>query len=304
MDKNLGLGKGLSALMGEDDNIVLSQPVSVHTPDETHHILLVRIDSLVPSPYQPRRVFNEDDLNDLVSSIREKGVLQPLLVRKNPRKSDGYEIIAGERRFRASKKAGLDKIPVIVKDFNDKAALEVALIENLQREDLNPLEEAEAYRRLLKDFHYTQEELSKVIGKSRSHLANQIRLLDLPDSIKKLVEEKQLTAGHARALLTAEDPENLAHQIISKGLSVRETEKRASHSSVYKAVRKKAKEMQEPSQQDKDIIALESELTQMLKTPVVIKWNGKGGSVLISYNTLDKLDIILQRLTSGGLVEE
>lgn len=297
MDKKIGLGRGLSALMGED--IPADTPVS-----EGAGITVLNLDVLEPSPYQPRRIFDDNCLVDLVASIKEKGVLQPLLVRRNPRNENFYEIIAGERRFRASKIAGLTEVPVIIKDFDDKTTLEVALIENLQREDLNPLEEAEGYRRLMGEFNYTQEALSKVVGKSRSYVANMMRLLDLSAHIKHLIDEKKLSVGHARALLNAQDPEKLAQQIIQKGLSVRQAEKLAvSEGGV--APRKKAPvEGAKPAKKDNDILVLENELTQLLKTPVSIKWAGNKGEVVISYASLDKLDVILQRLTMGGPVVE
>jgi ParB family chromosome partitioning protein len=296
MDKNVRLGRGLSALMGEDDDDIMEvsekkaseQPVS-------DGVTLIDINNIVPSPYQPRRVFSTEALADLVLSIKEKGVLQPLLVRNNPKKIGGYELIAGERRFRASKMAGLKEIPAIIKDFSDKDALEVALIENLQREDLNPLEEAEAYKRLLEEFKYTQEELSKVIGKSRSHLANMMRLIDLPDEIKGMVEKKELTVGHARALLTAKNPVELATEVLKKGYSVRQTEKLASKKATTKVKSKPEK--------DGDILTLEEELSSVLNTSVSIKWNGMTGSVVISGLDLDKLDLILQRLSLGGPIE-
>lgn len=299
MDKNLGLGKGLSALMGDD---FLSGPVDVSREPTTNGISAVSIDSLVPSPYQPRRVFAESALADLVHSIQEKGVLQPLLVRVRPGHPDQYEIIAGERRFRASKQAGLTQVPVIIKDFDDKAALEVALVENLQREDLNPLEEGEAYKRLLVEFHYTQDELSQVVGKSRSHVANMMRLLDLPDDIKKLLENKELTIGHARALLTAQNASALAAEIVAKGLSVRQVEQMVGH---YKPKAQRPKKIPLPDThigKNEDILALEKEMSAVLKTPVSINWNGQGGTVVISYTGLDKLDVILQRLTTVGSV--
>lgn len=303
MEKNLGLGKGLSALMGDDFN----QSVSVQSSSEPSvgGIVLASITSLIPSPFQPRRVFAPEALADLIHSIREKGVLQPLLVRRHPTHQNMYEIIAGERRFRASKEAGLNQVPVIIKDFDDKAALEVALIENLQREDLNPLEEGEAYRRLLNEFQYTQEELSQVVGKSRSHVANMMRLLDLPDDIKQLVENKDLTIGHARALLNADNPSLLAAEVVQKGLSVRETEKMAVNKGGVKAHKKtSSSKKQVEYQKDSDILALESELAHMLKTQVSINWNGKGGEVVISYDNLEKLDVILQRLTAMGPIQE
>ena len=296
MDKNVRLGRGLSALMGEDDDEIVE--VSEKKGAEkasSDGVTLININNIVPSPYQPRRVFSTEALADLVLSIKEKGVLQPLLVRNDPKKEGGYELIAGERRFRASKMAGLKEIPAIIKDFSDKDALEVALIENLQREDLNPLEEAEAYKRLLEEFKYTQEELSKVIGKSRSHLANMMRLIDLPDEIKGMVEKKELTVGHARALLTAKNPVELATEVLKKGYSVRQTEKLASKKTPSKSKSKPEK--------DGDILTLEEELSSVLNTSVSIKWNGLTGSVVISGLDLDKLDLILQRLSLGGPIE-
>lgn len=295
MDKKLGLGRGLSALMGED--------ISSETTPVEAGITLVDLDLLEPSPYQPRRIFDDNCLVDLVASIKEKGVLQPLLVRRNPKNTQFFEIIAGERRFRASKIAGLKQVPVIIKDFDDKTTLEVALIENLQREDLNPLEEAEGYRRLMAEFQYTQEELSKVIGKSRSYVANMMRLLDLPPFIKRLVDEQKLSVGHARALLNAENPEKLAQQVVSKGLSVRQTEKLVQTEGGV-TPRQPRQPIEKPVKKDNDIIVLENELSQVLKTPVSIKWAGNKGEIVISYSSLDKLDVILQRLTTGGVVVE
>lgn len=297
MDKNLGLGRGLSALMGEEES------ASVFATSVADQVLHLDVESLEAGSFQPRRMFEEDALIELVGSVREKGVLQPLLVRKHPQKENMYEIVAGERRYRAAKIAGLKEVPVIVKEFDDRTTLEVALIENLQRENLNPLEEAEGYKRLLNEFQYTQEELSKVVGKSRSFVANQMRLLDLPDALKKMVEARQLTAGHARALLNAKNPEALAHQVITKGLNVRQTEKLAMTEG-EKQSRKPVQEKETPVyKKDNDIMVLENELSTMLKTQVSIKWTGKGGEVVIAYDGLDKLDLILQRLTTGGPVE-
>ena len=302
MEKSLGLGKGLSALMGED----LPTNMTTHSAGSSG-IVMVAIEELAPSPFQPRRVFNEEALVDLVSSIREKGVLQPLLVRPSSTGEAAYEIIAGERRFRASKIAGLSQVPVIIKDFDDKATLEVALIENLQREDLNPLEEAEAYKRLMDEFKYTQEELSKVVGKSRSHVANMMRLLDLPATIKKMVADKKLSIGHARALLNAKNPDTLAEQVVNKGLSVRQTEKLAvaeGGKTARKTNLPQFKKTETVYKKDGDLMALETELTNLLQTQVSIKWNGKGGEVVIAYDGLEKLDMILQRLTMAAPTDE
>ena len=274
------LGKGLSFLMGDD---VVSDINAV--PEET--IKMVAIKELFPSRFQPRRVFKPEAIQDLVASIKTKGVLQPLLVR--PKSLGGYEIIAGERRFRASQLAGLLQIPVIVKDFSDKDALEVALIENLQREDLNPIEEGEAYARLMKEFTYTQETLAEVLGKSRSYIANTLRLLDLPTTIRKMLEEKQITPGHARALIGVEKSEELALQIINKGMTVRETEKTAE---MRKHPSKKTVQMDE---KDEDIQSLEKDLSQKLGMKVKIKWNGKKGNLNFTYKSPEQLQELLKR---------
>jgi len=288
MEKNMRLGKGLSALMGDDLPVLNPKEEGV----KFDSIVTVLLDLLSPSPFQPRRLFDAAALDDLVESIREKGVLQPLLVRPNPKKEGAYEIIAGERRFRASKKAGLSQVPVIIKNFDDKTALEVALIENLQREDLNAIEEGEAYVRLMKEFQYTQEELARVVGKSRSYVANMMRLLELPELVKKMLAEKQITVGHARSLLSVERPEKMAKEIVKKGLSVRETEQLV-------ASPKEAKKAS-PVVQDAEVANLEKDLSEMLGVQVSIKWNGSKGCMTIRYDSLNKLDTILQRLTQAG----
>ena len=281
---NQRLGKGLSFLMGED---YLGQ----NTPESNKEkIQTVSINLLKPGRFQPRRVFDESALDDLVKSIQKKGVLQPLLVRPQP--LGEYEIIAGERRYRASLKAGLKQVPVIIKDFNDKDALEVALIENLQRENLNPLEEAEAYIRLLKEYQYTQENLAEVLGKSRSYIANMMRLVELPEKIKELLESKQLTAGHARALLGVEKAENLALEVINKGLTVRETEKLADKNKNPTQKRIKIQE------KDEDVRSLEGDLSNKLGMKVQIKWNGKKGTLSLKYNSVDQLQKVLEKLTT------
>ena len=200
-----------------------------------------------------------------------------------------YEIIAGERRYRASKLAGLTQVPVIVKKFDDKSALEIALIDNLQREDLNPLEEAKAYVRLLDEFKYTQEELARVVGKSRSYVANMMRLLELPASIQQMLLKKEITVGHARSLLGVKNAEKLAKEVVKKGLSVRQVEQIVSEKPSNKTVAVKPK--------DKDVESLEKDISALLGSKVDIRWNGKRGRVVIHYNTLEKLDTILQKLT-------
>ena len=213
-----------------------------------------------------------------------------------------YEIIAGERRFRASQAAGLSQVPVIIKNFNDEETLEVSLIENLQRQDLNPLEEAEGYQRLMNEFNRTQEELAKVVGKSRSYVANILRLLDLPAEIKTYVEKGDLTAGHARALLNAKNPEKLAKKVLENGLSVRQTELLAATEGEKKG--RTERSVAVGGRKDGDIMALEAELSTLLKTGVSIRWTGKNGKIIIECNSLDKLDMVLQRLTAGGEISE
>lgn len=283
---NQRLGKGLSFLMGED---FLGQ----NAPEKSEeNVQLVAISSLKPCRFQPRKVFNEEALDELVSSIRQKGVLQPLLVR--PDTMDTYEIIAGERRFRASQKAGLTQVPVIIKNFNDKDTLEVALIENLQRENLNPLEEAEAYVKLLKEFNYTQEVLSQVLGKSRSYIANMMRLLELPDKVKEMLENKQLTPGHARTLLGMPKAEELALEIINKGMTVRETENLVNEK---KNPTQKRIHLRE---KDEDIKDLEKDLSSKLGVKVRLKWNGKSGCLSITYKDTTQLQSILEILTQSN----
>jgi len=256
------------------------------------------INLLFPSPYQPRQVFSEEAINDLVESIKEKGVLQPLLVRKSADKEGMYEIIAGERRWRASKQAGLAEVPVIEKEFTDVETLEVALIENLQRQDLSALEEAEGYQRLIDEFEHTQEKLATVVGKSRSHVANTLRLLALPAEIKELVQKDKLSAGHARALLGCDNAVEVASEVVAKELNVRQTE------ALVKKINAGIKDpvVKTKKEKDADIMALEEELTGSLGMKVQIEAKENSGKVIIAYSGLGQLDKILQRL--GGAFEE
>ncbi len=293
-DKKIGLGKGLSALLGEE----VSLDRSGFTGDEADRIEYVSIDLLRAGPFQPRRNFSKDSLQDLINSISQKGVLQPLLVRRCPDDTENFEIIAGERRYRASLQAGLTEVPVLIKDFSDKDSLEVALIENLQRENLNPLEEAQAYARLMKEFAHTQEQLAKVVGKSRSHIANMIRLLDLPEEIKEEVVKGNLSAGHARALLSAPDAVELAQKVIQKGLNVRQTEKLVQEKLSPKEKKTRGTRLKVVPSQDKptDILSLEEDLSRVLKTPVLISWEGKAGDLIIHFENVEHLDELLQKI--------
>ena len=257
MNQNkIGLGKGLSAILGEIDEQT-TQTSQLIAKQETNGITFLPVESLRPGKFQPRRIFTPEMLNDLVESIKVKGVLQPLLVRQIG--NDVYEIIAGERRWRASKQAGLTRVHVIIKDFHDEEKLEVSLIENLQRQDLNPLEEAQGYQRLLDEFHRTQEELASVVGKSRSHVANTLRLLELPDTVKKYLEQGAITAGHARALLNSKNPEKLARKVIDQNLSVRQTEQLSVTEGEKKP--RAPRTVSVSGHKDSDIMALEAELS-------------------------------------------
>jgi ParB family chromosome partitioning protein len=285
------LGRGLATLYGDD-------PAEVPSLDKARAGKSVPVEFLHPGKFQPRRVFDEAELASLADSIKEKGVIQPILVRRDPERADSYEIIAGERRWRASQLAQLHEVPIIIRELSDRDALEIALIENLQRKDLNAIEEAQAYMRLMEEFQHTQEELSRAIGKSRSHVANMLRLLGLPDPVRKLIEQDKLQPGHARALINARDPAALASEVVAQGLSVRETERRvqmeresAGHASVPRARRTKSE-----VHKDTDTLALERDLSNLLGLKVAIMIAGKGGELRITYRTLDQLDDVLRRL--------
>lgn len=283
---NRQLGRGLSALFGDEKPNL----VEANSNRETTS---VPIEFIRPNPNQPRRNFDPEQIDTLVASIKERGILQPILVRKDPNDPSRYEIVAGERRWRAAQTAQLHEVPVIIKDLDDQNAFEIALIENIQREDLNPLEEAEGYRRLVDEFSHTQDAISRAIGKSRSHIANMMRLLNLPDGVKQMLVNGDLSMGHARALLNAENPETLAHQIIKKGMSVRQAEKLVTNE---KDGGPKAN--REVPEQDPNTAALESDISDLLGLKVSIKFNGGGGELVVHYKTLDQLDDVLRRLKS------
>ena len=284
--KRRGLGRGLSALLGDEAEDYASL-------DRLRLSKMVPIEFLRPGSIQPRRHFDDDAIEALVESVREKGILQPLLVRRHPEHTNSYEIVAGERRWRAAQRAGLSEVPVVIRELDDSEALEIALIENVQREDLTAIEEAEGYRRLMDEFEHTQEALAQAIGKSRSHIANLLRLLNLPSSIKQMVNEGALSAGHARALISMDAPEELARDIVRRGLSVRQTEKLVKQGG-WGATRR-----HDSVGRDPNIVALEDDLSQLLGLKVGIKTRGEGGSLDIVYETLEQLDDVLHRLTYG-----
>lgn len=295
-----GLGRGLSALLADvslDEAPAAAPPptlTAVPGGAQPRPNDRIPIDQIRPNPDQPRRDFDEKDLDDLAASIREKGVIQPLILRPVP--SGGYEIVAGERRWRAAQRAGLHDLPAVVRDISDAEMLEIAIIENIQRADLNPLEEAHGYRQLMDRFGHTQERLAEALGKSRSHIANLLRLLTLPEPVLELVRTGKLTAGHARALVTATNPESLARQVIDRDLSVRQTEQlaRAAASPTPRppaAARVAAK--------DADTRALEADLTAALRLQVTIdhRPGQQAGELRIRYGNLEELDGLCQLLS-------
>lgn len=288
--KRKNLGRGLSSLLGEEKNEDFGEL------DKIRQYKSVPIEHLRPGRYQPRQHMDQQLIDDLAASIKDKGVLQPILVRRlEDNDETPFEIIAGERRWRASQLAQLHEVPIIIKDLDDQSAFEIALIENLQREDLSPLEEAEAYRRLMEEFSHTQEVLAKSVGKSRSHVANTMRLLGLPEPVKIMLEDGTLSAGHARALLKATDPVAAARQVAKKGLNVRQTEALVQKQDEPKP----AVSSRVPAEKDADTLALEHDLTNALGLKVEIKDKGHGGQLVLHYGTLEQLDDILHRLSSG-----
>jgi ParB family chromosome partitioning protein len=292
-EKPSRLGRGLAALIGD------MQPIEAPRLADNLQAGQRRlpVEFLIANRANPRRDFDSDQLDELTNSIREKGVMQPLLVRPTS-DPDRVEIIAGERRWRAAQRAGLHDVPVVVREVDDKEALELAIIENVQRVDLNPLEEAQGYEQLIEQFSYTQQDLAQVIGKSRSHVANTLRLLKLPREVRDMVTNGQLTAGHARTLITAEDPAAVAREIVERGLSVREAEALSQRGASKEGAPKKPSTHLE---RDADLMALEKRLSDAigLKVAVAAKKDGSG-TVQIGYRTLEQLDTVLALLTGSN----
>lgn len=292
--KSRGLGRGLSSLMGDLKN----EPLTSNENSESQTIeKLVPVEKIYPNPNQPRKSFQEEKLIELANSIKTKGIVQPLIVRKKKGTKESFEIVAGERRWRAAQRAQIHELPVIIKEFTDIEVLEIAIIENVQRADLNPIEEALGYKNLMENFDHTQDGLSKEIGKSRSHIANLLRLLNLPSSVQELLISGQLTAGHARALVTCDNPLAIAKQIISLGLSVRDAERLAKNVS-EKKVSNKEKTKEKPA----DTVLLEADLSAALKMKVSINHEeGKEkGLISITYKSLDELDRISEVILNGS----
>jgi ParB family chromosome partitioning protein len=285
------LGRGLAALLN-DDRAPAAEPGAV--VDSNRAPRLVPTAHLHPGRFQPRRKFDEAAIEALSASIQAQGILQPLVVRPMPDRLQHFEIIAGERRWRAAQLAKLHEVPVIIRPLGDRDALEIALIENIQREDLSALEEAEGYRRLMEEFGHTQEALATAVGKSRSHVANLLRLLTLPPAIQEMVQDGRLSAGHARALIGAHDAIELARRVITEDLSVRALEALVQRVKTRPVPERAARAA--PGPRDPDTIALERELADLLGLKVTIDFDGKSGRLMIHYNSLDQLDDVLHRL--------
>ena len=278
-----GLGRGLSSLMGD---------VEIPIKENNNKLSDTRIpiSKLRANPLQPRRLFNKESINELAASIKSKGLVQPILVRPSEKNPGDYEIIAGERRWRAAQIAQMHEMPVVVKNLNDVESLEIAIIENVQRSDLTIIEEATGYKKLIESYGHTQEQLSEIVGKSRSHVANIMRLLTLPQSIQDMITEGKISAGHARAIMNSAFPEKLAEKIVNENLSVRDAEK------IAKSVKNPSKKLK---LKDPDTMDLENSLSLKLGLAVEINHKGKkGGSIKIDYKTLDQLDIITRKLKS------
>ncbi len=286
-----GLGRGLSALMSDvtDDN----SEAGGGKPEK-----LVPVERVFPNPNQPRRAFDKEALDDLAASIREKGIIQPLIVREHPNTGGDFEIVAGERRWRAAQMAQLHELPVIIREYTDTEVLEIAIIENIQRADLNPIDEAAGYEQLMVSFGHTQEKLAEVLGKSRSYIANLMRLLQLPADVQQHLSIGAMTIGHARALITSENPSELAKIVVAKGLSVRETERLAKNPTGAKSTSTKS-----PAPKDADTKALEGDLSANLKMKVKIDHQAQSGSgkLSIKYASLEQLDDICRILSAADL---
>lgn len=299
--RNRQLGRGLSALLGAEpvklpDRGEAAPGSAAGSPPAPGPAAGAAVTSaptefLAPSPLQPRRNFNPEEINELAESIRRRGILQPILVRRDAANPERYEIVAGERRWRAAQAAQLHEVPILIKELDDEGALEVAIVENVQRQDLNSLEEAAGYRRLIDQFSHTQDSLAGVVGKSRSHIANTLRLLTLPDAVRKYLDSGELSAGHARALIGLDHAEALARKVVKAGLNVRQTERLARQDKEGK------KPKPAPPAKDPDTVALENSLSDLLGLKVAIDFNGRGGTLTVRYTSLDQLDELITRLS-------
>jgi ParB family transcriptional regulator, chromosome partitioning protein len=315
--RKTGLGRGLNILFADTgglrDNSSPSEPRIRSLEDDGPYTpappagppRILPLEKIIANPKQPRRRFEPEALLDLENSIRQQGMLQPIVVRPAPGMAGFYEIVAGERRWRASQRIPLHMVPVVIRELNDSEVLELALVENIQRQDLNPIEEADGYKRLIDEFSHTQEALGALVGKSRAHIANMLRLLELPEKIRGFVIDGKLSMGHARALITASDPEGLAQKIIQEGLSVRQTEALAKGARDSSRPGQKAPRSISMAGKDPDTLALERDLSTAVGMPVTVLHDGAKGTLSIAYTSLDQLDDLCQRLcatpgTRGG----
>ncbi|WP_323760795.1 ParB/RepB/Spo0J family partition protein [Maricaulis sp.] len=300
-EKNKRLGRGLSALLGETDTGGYSAPEADAPPSSVPSrdgVRMIPIELIAPNPDQPRKTITEPELNALAESIADKGIVQPILVRPVDG-GDRFQIVAGERRWRAAQRARLHEVPALVRELTDRETLEIGIVENVQRADLNPVEEAQAYRQLIDRFGHTQEDVAHAVSKSRSHVANMMRLLSLPDPVLAHLASGQISAGHARAIANAPDPEALCERIIASGLSVRDAEKLARDSHSPRAPETKAGD-RGPVSKDADTRALEADITARLGLAVEIKHGAKGGELRVQYRTLEQLDDVCRRLSADG----
>jgi ParB family chromosome partitioning protein len=296
------LGRGLSALFGDADTSYTAKPaapvaakpaLAAAAPESKSNPSHIAITWLHPGAFQPRRHFDEDTLKELAASIKACGILEPLVVRPVAGHEESFEIIAGERRWRAAQIAGLHEVPVIVRNLTDREALEFGIIENVQRQDLSPLEEAEGYKRLMDEFQHTQANLSKIIGKSAGHIGNTLRILSLPQAVRQMIERGELTLGHARPLIPAKDPLALAEIVVKKGLNVRQTEALAKRE--QETAKDPAKEKQE-TDIDLAVSSLEKDLQRVVGLKIKITPKGTGGAFTLFYQDLDQLDLIIKRV--------
>ena len=288
------LGRGLAALFGEEGEDYAALDKLRATKD-------VPIEQLHPNPWQPRRSFDEAAAQELAESVKANGVLQPILVRRHPQRSGEFEIVAGERRWRAAQLARLHEVPVVIRDLSDGQSLELALVENVQRQDLEALEEAEAYQRLIEEFSHSQEDVARVVGKSRSHVANTLRLLTLPEPVKAMLADHRISAGHARAVLGARNPEAVARKVVAQGLNVRQTERLAKAGRAPEGTGKASSDSGSAARdtgqaKDPDTKTLERDLSARLGLKVTIDIHGRGGCLSVHYETLEQLDDLLHRL--------
>lgn len=296
-DKNKRLGRGLSALLGETETETYAPAETGMTgSDPRGRVNLLPIELIQPNPDQPRKTMTEAELDALAESIADKGIVQPILVRPVT-SGDGYQIVAGERRWRAAQRARLHEIPALVRELTDRETLEIGIVENVQRADLNPVEEAQAYKQLIERFGHTQDDVAKAVSKSRSHIANMIRLLSLPEAIQAHLAAGRLSAGHARAIATSPNAEILAENIIARGLSVREAERLAKSGADSRPA---AKPAVSGASKDADTRALEADVAGRLGLAVDIRHGAKGGEIRVSYQTLEQLDDVCRRLSANG----